>query len=227
MSKLLSIYLAAASSQEIRDKLSGILSSNEFTKPAEKTSLLKHLADWLREQVQKYLKNLKLPDTGANKLFNLDGMSPAGRFALNAAGIAILTLFIVGLLYFIFRNLRFSKSLKQKEDALLLTTLKDPEKVEQKAMECCNRGDFRQGIRFLYIAFLLRLNELNIIKIDKSKTNKQYLNEMLNSGLKAYEPAAGFTHAFNEYWYGNVQMDREKFDFWYRNYTFLMKEGNI
>lgn len=219
--------LLYTSPEEIKEALRGILSSEEFTaQPESRTSLLKLLADWLKAQVEKYLKNLKLPDEGLKKIFGWNEISPGAQLALNIAGIAILVLFIGGLIYFIFRNLRFSRKLKQKEDALLLTQLKDPETVEQKAMEYYRQGDYRQGIRFLYIAFLLKLNERNVIRIDKAKTNRQYLNEILNSDFKACDLVRDFTGAFNDCWYGNKPIDSQSFDFWYGRYAFLVKEGN-
>ncbi|MCR4435543.1 MAG: hypothetical protein NUV41_06780 [Eubacteriales bacterium] len=210
--------------REIRDKIQGILSSGEFSPPGGDAGILKSIADrikdfadWLKSQVDK----LKLPDNPA--AINGRELSAAESAVLKITGIFLILAFIGAIFYFIKRNLSLSKNLKQREDNLLLTTIKDYKSVEQRAFQHYQRGEYRLGIRFLYIALLLRFNEVNLIRINKSKTNSQYLKELFDYGFGRYETVRDFTLFFNESWYGNREVDREKFEFWLEKYNFLLK----
>ncbi|MCX7923307.1 MAG: hypothetical protein N3B21_15045 [Clostridia bacterium] len=210
---------------EVIERIDEILSSQEFSSSVEQKSLLKLAAEKLWELAKNFFRKVNFGQK-VESLFGQE-ISPVAALTLKIAGIAIIAVFIVLLLYFVFRNMRTSKKVKQLEDAVLLSMLKDFEAVERKAVEYANNNDFRQGIRYLYMASLLRFNEKNIIKIDKAKTNRQYLKEISNSGYPMYNQVSDFTNAFNEYWYGNRNIDRDKFNWWYQKYIYLKTEGRI
>lgn len=213
------------SEREIEEKIHRILSSREFTKSGKQNGLLKSLADIIKgiiEWIKEKIYGLKLPDKMLPGGF--DKMSPGKALALKISGIFIITAVVIAILYLVFRNLRWSRRIKEKEDSVLLSTLKDSQMVKNKAIEYYNAGDYKQALRLLYISLILELNKLNIIYIDKSKTNKQYLKEVLQSGFVKYEEFSKFTNAFNNHWYGNKVLNREDFELWYEKYIFILNK---
>lgn len=214
--------------KQTREQIKNILSSNEFSGEKKQSGILKTVADMIKsiaEWINEQIKKLKIPDKSVN--LTSRQLSPGEILTLKIIGILIIVLFIAAVLYFLYKNLRISRKLKQEEDALILSTFKDYEAVEQKAMEFYRQGDFRQGLRFLYIALLLKFNEENLIRIDKSKTNRQYLNELLNYGFAMYDVILDFTRTFNECWYGGRRVEKEKFDLWYETYGSLIKAVHV
>jgi len=166
------------------------------------------------------LGRIKIP--GAKNSLASKGIQ-SGTFIIEIICIVLIIAFLAAIIFFIFKGLRKSRRMKEKDDTVLLTSLKDPETVESKALEYADKGDYRQAIRLLYISMLLRFNEDNIIKIDKSKTNKQYLIEMQINGFEKYDLVTEFTEIFNRCWYGNRNLQKEKFDYWFGNYTKLTR----
>jgi hypothetical protein len=209
--------------KEVKEKLEKILSSGEFTKTPPQKSFIETALDKIGELIKEFFDRIGL----SQKLSFIDNLKLSSWqiLLLKIFGILIPIFFILFILFIIFRRMKPSKKIKMNEDILILNSLKDYEQVERMAIEFMQKNDFRQGIRFLYIALLLYLNKLNIIKIDKSKTNKQYLREIANNYLENYNLIYNFTWAFNECWYGNKNADRKVFDSWYEKYTSLTKGG--
>jgi uncharacterized membrane protein len=209
--------------KKVTDTLEKILSSKEFKEPKNEMSILERVGDMIRDIIEWLLDLLPDINPGSSGNFNAPNMSPS-IFALKIFAVVLIIAFVLLLVFFIFRNLHLSKSIKQKEDAELLSVLKDSESVEQSAVEFYTKGDIRQAIRFLYMALLLRLNESNVVRIDKSKTNKQYLREALENQYPFYSEMQEFTHDFNRYWYGKSSVDRTKFEYWHSIYTSRFRE---
>jgi cbb3-type cytochrome oxidase subunit 3 len=135
-------------------------------------------------------------------------------------------LIIASIVYLVIRHRRNNRKLKEEEDSELLSQLKDPEEVKLKAMEFYRNGDFRQGIRFLYLSLILKLNEQNLILINKAKTNKEYMNELSMKEYTHFEKVVEFTGVFNRCWYGNRNLDKEMFDKWNMEYSSIVGEVN-
>jgi hypothetical protein len=128
-------------------------------------------------------------------------------------------------LFFLVRNIRASRRWKEQDDALPVNSMKLPSSVEETAVEFSRKGDYKQALRFLYIAMLLRFNEMDWIRIDKAKTNRQYVMEIMNGSFERKQEVRDFTEAFNRYWYGNRSLDRDTFEDWYEKYSLLVKGG--
>lgn len=213
----------------VREKLDSILSAREFSQGESGKSITEYLAGWVKsifEWIKQKLQSIKLPDANIN-LMPDSGLSSGAALGLKIlSGVLIASLIFV-LLFFIFRKLRLSKNVREKEDILLINTLKDPELVLRTALDFCSRGDFLQGFRYLYISMILEFNARNIIKIHKSKTNREYLAEIRDSGYAGYDDMVRFTRAFNDHWYGSRPITADEFDYWYSKYKELLAGENI
>jgi hypothetical protein len=73
--------------------------------------------------------------------------------------------------------------------------------LAERAMAAANRGDFRTAMRGLYIALLYDLAEHNLIELDDSATNREYLKRV--SPFGGLLPAMRYlTDRFDYFWYG-------------------------
>ncbi|AEV68121.1 hypothetical protein [Acetivibrio clariflavus] len=206
--------------EEIRKKLSKILNSGEFSEKTEAKSLLEVLHDKFIEFLKNIWEKLNMTDK-LQKVFSGSKVSKEVLILLQIIAIAIILAIIVLVIYFVVKRFTYSRKVRQEEDALLLNVLKDADEVYRKAFDYYNKGDYTQGLRFLYISLLIRLNDLNIIRINKAKTNKQYLVEIKDNKPEIHGVMAEFTHVFNRYWYGGKKADKSIFVKWNDEYGSL------
>lgn len=212
-----------ANEKEVKEKLQEILSQEEFS---DKKESGKNYLSSLREKIIEFFKELYEKLNVSKKMGELlfgKSVSPLQMQVLQIVALVLLVLIIVLIIYFIFRNLKNSKKIKQDEDLIILNTIKDPDVLFAKAMECKNSGDYNQALRYLYIGLLVSLNKINIIKINKSKTNKQYLMEVQNNKPDIYNTMSDFTYDFNIHWYGKKPLDETRLEFWLHRYNNLVK----
>ncbi len=206
--------------EEVKDTLSKILASNEFSEKTKSKSLLEILHDKFIEFLKSIWENLNIANK-LEKVFSGSKVSKEVMFVLQIISI-VLILAIIGLIiYFTAKKLTRSRKMRQEEDALLLNILKDPDEVYKKAFDYYNNGDYTQGLRFLYISLLIRFNDLNIVRINKAKTNKQYLNEIRENKTEVYDVMVEFTQVFNRHWYGGKNVDKVTFVNWNEVYSNL------
>lgn len=246
--KIISAYLSAAvlftvlksnasciskeRENEVNDRIKNILSSGEFSQSDKKpgktigqviSDALKDFWNWLTGKIGR--------DVG--RIGPTKRSSSAGD-TIGAILLVVLKVFCIffiiallgAIIFFVFKGFRRSKKIRRFQDSQLLYSIKDPESLKNKALEYADKGQFRLAVRYLYISMLLYLNESNIIKIDKSKTNKQYLNEIRINDADKFDLAHAFTDEFNRSWYGNRELDKERFEYWHRNYNLLARGGN-
>lgn len=116
---------------------------------------------------------------------------------------------------FIFRTLRQMKPRKKRarkrtvlgEEIEAGTTPRD---LADAAMASARAGDFRTAIRKLYISLLYELAERNMIELEESATNREYLARLSQfNSLTA--PIGYLTDRFDYCWYGMTASSEEEF----------------
>lgn len=205
--------LSPANEEEIKNKLSKILSSGEFGEKNEYKSLLEILNEKFIEFLKGIWNKLNMTKKMESVLRN-SKVSKEVMIFLQIIAILFIVTIIVLVIYLIIKRVKISRKVRQEEDALLLNILKDADDVYKKAFDYYNSGDYTQGLRFLYISVLIKLNDFNIIRINKSKTNKQYLIEIRDNKPEIHDIMVEFTHVFNRHWYGGRHADRDVFVKW-------------
>lgn len=223
MAALFSVQVLAFSpenEEEVKKKLSEILASGEFGEQKRSKSLLEILHDKFIEFIKKLWEKLNIGDK-LESVFGGAKVSPEVMLILKIIAIVLMLAIIVLVIFFVTRKFTRARKVRQ-EDALLLNELKNPDEVYKKAFDYYNSGDYTQGLRFLYISLLIKFNELNIIRINKAKTNKQYLSEIRDNKPEIYDVMIEFTQVFNRHWYGGRNADKATFVSWNDVYNKLI-----
>lgn len=207
--------------QQVKEKLEVILQSEEF-QDQQSTGFLDSLADKI-EDIIEYIKeklNRKKPAVKEEKPSFTGGKLPAVD-TLVSGGIIVGILLLIGVLL----HKEFYKSRQITQTGNLLVEMQNkPDEVQQRIQELYDQHQYRDAFRYMYLALLIDLNKMGWIRIDKSKTNRQYMRELKSSGYRGFDMVKGFTEAFNEYWYGKRELSRETFEEWQRKYQSLPKE---
>lgn len=217
---------------QVKDRLNNILSGREFLDEVDNRSFLNDIGRFLKETIKSILKWIKefiennkytgpkifLPFTGPE-------FARALGWVLKILGILIIPTIIILIFYFVSKNIRISKRKKILEDAEILENVRDPNLLLEMALNCKNKGDYRQALRYLYLSILVEYNKRNIIKINKSKTNRQYIYEIKQNNPASFEIISEFTNAFNEHWYGLKSLYLGEYERWQMEYSRLIEGG--
>lgn len=95
--------------------------------------------------------------------------------------------------------------------------------ARQQAGQMAAGGNYREAVRRLYLAALLRLREREIIRFDSSLTNQEVLARMqTNAPARAHlEPVVD---TFDRVWYGVQEPDAQTFERYSREIDALLQE---
>ncbi len=145
----------------------------------------------------------------------LDRLFPNGvpdGGAVRAALTVITAIILAFALYSIF-NTTLTSLVSETEidsahpDAEILSA----ERAFQRAQDLARTGDHRIAIRYLYLSALLILEERNLLRYNRTLTNREYLKIMSRHPhlLARLQPVVD---VFDRVWYGYQQVDQPMFD---------------
>ncbi len=80
-----------------------------------------------------------------------------------------------------------------------------------RSRQMAQAGDYRTAVRLLYLSTLLRLEERNLLRYDRTLTNREYLRQVADHPALAGE-LRPVVDTFDEVWYGQVEPDAERYE---------------
>lgn len=182
----------------------------------------KQSSNWLGRALES-LRNLKL-DLGSPKPMN----GPDLSFLQRWIKYFVWTLLIAGVLAFIWyvaRHINWKNGLQRKAKALLEED--EPERTLDEWLAqadlLTSQGKYREAVRALYLACLLRFDEAGIARFDRGQTNWEHLERIQAS--PRYPADLDFrtpTRQFDRIWYGKMVRGIEDVDLfrgWYVTIT--------
>ncbi len=86
--------------------------------------------------------------------------------------------------------------------------------IKNKSQKCKMGGNYREALRYDFIALLLGMNEIGIIYLDEAKTNREIIDALNKNKYDKTENFIRLSAIFNETWYGHKEMDEEKYNGW-------------
>ena len=138
-------------------------------------------------------------------------MNGAGKIIL---GIIILAIVVLIVKYIIDKegDFSFRRSPDKKIETLDLISEENIEEfdLEQLLSKALNENDYRLATRFHYLLILKKLSELKLIKLDKNKTNSDYLFEIKNENSR--DQFSKISYIYNHVWYGEFSLSPNQFD---------------
>ncbi len=72
-------------------------------------------------------------------------------------------------------------------------------------------GDWREGVRAVFLSLVFFLDDQDRIKVEKWKTNWEYASELANSDITLVSLFHDCSILFERTWYGNEAVDYEQF----------------
>ena len=178
-------------------------------------------SNWLSRALDR-LRNIRWNPPKSN-MNGINGLSIGPWFSMMMWG--VIALAVGFLIYLAVKHIRWQQRVARKASALMeedepLRTL-DEWLAEADALQA--QGRFREAVRALYLACLLRFDEARVARFQRGQTNWEHLARIEASPLLA----AGLdfrtaTKLFDRVWYGRIvrgQEDVDKFRAWYLDIT--------
>ena len=149
------------------------------------------------------------PRPGKKRSFGFS-MNPDIVKTILFIGVGALLIF---LLYKIMRGNYFARNKKISTSTGFLN-IRDEENIQEMDLEqmysrALEGKDYREAIRVKYLMAIRELSRHKIIHWKKEKTNHDYLTETFPTGI--YFPFADITHIFERFWYGEAEINENKF----------------
>ena len=197
--------------EDRKAQLDAILLRNEYRPDEEKESIVRK---WLRSLwgfIRRLLDKLPRPQPAQP---DDPGITPFRMFSL-VFGLLLL----VGIGFGLFRFITRRRRRKRKNDGLEVREVLGealPDDITaadllRKASEIASQGDYRTAIRRAYIALLCELEERGKLSLHKSRTNRDYIEE-LRGEIEILSPFSQMTGRFEKTWYGQAETSAGEFD---------------
>ena len=191
------------SKQELEDKVRRILADDQYREKKENyiSARIKEIRKQITEAIQKLL----------TKIFGAIGGASKGTSWLLVVLIAFL-LGIIGYLAYNYFTTRGRVKKPKKKTVLGEEIAEDakPSDLANAALAAAKAGDFRLGIRKLYIALLYELSEHELIELDAHATNREYLAKVSRFSA-LIQPMRYLTERFDYFWYGMFPSSQDDF----------------
>ncbi len=181
-------------------------------------SLWQRFTRWLRGWLDRLL-----PDWGPSTSGGLGGgvTTFIGWLVIGGGGLLLVLLLAYWLRHLLGGLLRghYHNGSGISEDGLPATAAQ----ARQQASQMAESGNYREAVRRLYLAALLRLREREIIRFDSSLTNQEVLARMQsNAPARAHlEPVV---ETFDRVWYGEQEPDAQTFERYSQEIDALLQE---
>jgi hypothetical protein len=185
--------------------------------PLYRDSGVSRQSNWLQNAFER-LKNLPLNfNPPSSRLPSVPRLGKWVTYLLwGVIGISVLTLLFLGL-----RQIQLRNRKKRQVKALLADS--EPERTLDEWLALADqfesRGLYRDAVRALYLACLLKFDEQGVARFRRSETNWEHLARVDSSPNKPVElDFRSPTKAFDLIWYGHLtdgQSDVTRFRAWY------------
>jgi len=203
-----------------RERIREILSRSEYRERGEDriTAYIKSLRERALKTISDFLRNLLQIIFGSER-----ASSMIGRFII----IGLLLAACYGV-YRLARKISWGRRGSKKRivmgeeiDASLTA-----DGLAEAALAAARAGDFRAGVRNLYISLLYELAERGIIELEPYTTNHEYLMKVSDrAGLAA--PMRYLTDRFDYFWYGMFASSEQDFAAFLERYKEAIAQARL
>ncbi|MBI1764451.1 MAG: DUF4129 domain-containing protein [Acidobacteria bacterium] len=196
--------------QAPHDRLTRILSQPEYRQEQQQQeSTIKQWITKILRKVQAWFR----------KLFSASPKAQPSQFTLNLTRLLIGGLFLLALLYALYKFFRWFGTRKRRQATEsspreilgeVIGETATTEDLLDAARALAAQGDYRGAIRRAYIALLFELEQRGKLRLHRAHTNRDYLDALRYEAL-LYPTFVALTRMFERIWYGHA--NATEFDF--------------
>lgn len=167
------------------------------------SNIKNQLQQWFLKLLKKMFNNLETASSVSDSLSTI--------FII----IGIMAIIAIILVIVLKINKTFEKKRKVKE--ILGERIDDkttPNSLRQKARIFIESDDYRQAIRYDFIALLLLMHKYSVIYLDETKTNEEIYRYLRKNEFPKTEGFRYLIDSFNAAWYGHKEYSKEAYNQW-------------
>lgn len=214
--------LQASDAGNAREKIREILSRPAY-QPEQETAVGAFVKKWLRK-VRGFMGEVYSALT--RLLEKLFGASAEGGWISNLLVIAVLAAALIAVAL-LARRMRVPKAKRKKTRLVLgeeIAADGTSGELAEAGLAAARAGDFRTAVRKLYVSLLYEMGERNLIELDDSATNHEYLSSVSRFTALA-GPMRYLTDRFDHVWYGMFPSSEEDFAAYLARYEEAMERA--
>jgi hypothetical protein len=149
----------------------------------------------------------------------MGGFGTAGWVVL--AGLAVAVVVVAGLLFLQSRRGARTedrpkpKAASEREAALPLPENRSADELWAEAEAQARAGQFREAVRFLYLAVLFGLDRKRLLRYEATRTNGEYVRQVRlaeQAPAELHAPFERLTALFEREWYGERPCEATEYD---------------
>lgn len=206
-----------ARDQKIRETVEEILKRKEFQQADDKNpiaDMIKQVWESIIEWVQGLFEN-RHPrrEVQFNDLFNQNIQT-----VLKIVLIVLAAILLFFLIRFILPRIILAGKAKKNKVPKAHDYLENPDLAVEKMKSLMEQGQYTEAMRFLFIAVLLEFHKRKIIHLEKWKTNRVYMREIVLNSPELTIPMRELSTVFNALCYGRRTIDEVCMSTWFNFY---------
>lgn len=211
------LRLIETSQKDFNDNVNKVLENPKYSYlKAETNSYIERIRKNIRDKLNEFFED------GFSE-FSID------KGAVKAVIIALVLLIIAIIIFIVIRNImKFERRSTIKnifgEEIDENTT---PVTLKDKALKAAEAGDFREAIRYDYIALLFLMHEKDLIYLEETKTNEEIYNYLRTKMFYLLDDMRICIDVFNLVWYGHKDGNKEMYDRWTNILSKLWNEVSL
>lgn len=152
-------------------------------------------------------------------LFGNMGLGSAPKGLSDFIAVAVIVLFLVLLAYVLARlSLKRTAKLATIETSSLYDGPTSPKLALDEAADFATAGNYRSALRLVYLAVLLRLDERDLIRFDRTGTNWEYI-AALKEHVSIQDMLRPVTTTFDKKWYGKEVATKDDYEHFIQAYS--------
>lgn len=161
-------------------------------------------------------------------LAKLFGASAGGGWIANLLLFGVLAAALITVALMV-RRMRLPKAKRKKTRLVLgeeIAADGTSRELAEAGLAAARAGDFRTAVRKLYVSLLYEMSERNLIELDESATNHEYLSRVSRFTALA-GPMRYLTDRFDHVWYGMFPSSAEDFAAYLARYEEAMQRAKV
>jgi len=195
------------SEQQVRQVIERILARPEYQPPPETFiqralefvgRILLRIVSWLLKPLEWLVDRISRATPE---------MSPSARWLVVGVLSFLLLLLLLHIFYLLAGSFESRRRVRRTGDVSEAT--QDPLSLVEQAKKIAAAGDYREAVRLLYVAALLRLDRAGLLSYDPSRTNWEYVEALRTNPIAA--PFREFTRIADRAMYSSTPVKADDF----------------
>ncbi len=199
--------------RKIEDTIDEILKKREFQGDNENKPISKMISR-LWDSIKEWVENLFFKENQTELHLRTDRFGPVVQNGLKIVLIVLAAVCLFFIIRLAVKKLYLQGKPKRNRELGVSDFLDDPQKAFGKVNAMIAKNEYTEAMRYLFISVLFKLHHMKVIKIEKWKTNRMYIQEIQSGKKDLADSMKHFTDLFNECCYGGKTVGEEQIRLW-------------